>query len=485
MDRFIHTLFVLLLAAGLLFSAAGTLEFRAVHLALLYVLFSVCAFIQYDYYRTEGLSTLLSVQILLTFLLSFALTWQMVIGFGSRFSLAGLLVLVLAFLLLRDDAVTYLKTAAPYVAGFAVLTAVFFFAHVVDVPIGSGRATFPILAGLMLGMNLFVVPRYASETIFFRTTALLAATVAGLGVWSLAAGEYTFWFLEVGTWRGTVSPPLIDRELPIVQSIFTNPNTLGVVLFAGTVSALVEVHRAVERRTPIGAGIFGLALMINVLGLYFSNSRASMAAAAFSAGLYAGYVALGRRAVPALAFALLGAFVTLLAAMYVGLLDIDSANRFALWSASVEAIRDGPLLFGAGIVDTGEAIAPYAPEGARGASTHNSYLSIVIRAGLVGGIAYALLVVGSVVHGLARADRVNIALVTLAAGFAVHQLFEAYTLFHFNPGAILGALTVGYLLADLASPPDRVHGLPSAAPAVERHGRETRTDDRPLERPPT
>lgn len=485
MDRFIHALFVLLVAAALLVSAAGTLEFRAVHLALLYVLFSVCAFIQYDYYRTEGLSTLLSIQILLTFLLSFALTWQMIIGFGSRVSLAGLLALVLAFLLLRDDAVTYLKTAAPYAAGFAVLAAVFFFAHVVDVPIGSGRAAFPVYAALILGMNLFVVPRYASETAFFRTTAIVAAIVATLGVWVLLVGEYTVWALEVTTWTGSVSPPLTDRELPIIRSIFRNPNTLGVVLFPGTVAALVEVHRAAERRRPIVAGVFGLAFAINALGMYLSNSRASMAAAAFSIALYAGYVALGRGVVPALAFALLGALAAVLAGMYVGLLDIDPADRFALWSAGVEAIRDGPLVFGAGIVDTGEAIAPYLPEGARGASPHNSYLSIVIRAGLVGGVAYILLVVGSVVHGLARADRVNVALLALAAGFAIHQLFEAYTLFHFNPGAVLGALTVGYLIADLASPPDRVHGLPSAAPAVERRRRNARTDDRPLERPPT
>ncbi|KYH25133.1 hypothetical protein HAPAU_27160 [Halalkalicoccus paucihalophilus] len=34
--------------------------------------------------------------------------------------------------------------------------------------------------------------------------------------------------------------------------------------------------------------------------------------------------------------------------------------------------------------------------------------------------------------------------------FAVHQLFEGYTLFQFGPGSVLGALAVGYTISSLA-----------------------------------
>lgn len=37
----------------------------------------------------------------------------------------------------------------------------------------------------------------------------------------------------------------------------------------------------------------------------------------------------------------------------------------------------------------------------------------------------------------------------LATGFAVHQLFEGYTLYQLGPGSLIGALAVGYVIASL------------------------------------
>ncbi len=44
-------------------------------------------------------------------------------------------------------------------------------------------------------------------------------------------------------------------------------------------------------------------------------------------------------------------------------------------------------------------------------------------------------------------------MLALAVGFAVHQLFEGYTLYQFGPGSVLGALAVGYTIASFAGRP--------------------------------
>ncbi|WP_066383431.1 hypothetical protein [Halalkalicoccus paucihalophilus] len=73
--------------------------------------------------------------------------------------------------------------------------------------------------------------------------------------------------------------------------------------------------------------------------------------------------------------------------LYYSVLPIDPANRFVLWRAGFEAVYRDSGLLGQGIVGTREAIAPYLPDGAGGYTSHNSYFSISIRTGLVGGLA--------------------------------------------------------------------------------------------------
>lgn len=44
-------------------------------------------------------------------------------------------------------------------------------------------------------------------------------------------------------------------------------------------------------------------------------------------------------------------------------------------------------------------------------------------------------------------------MLAIASGFAVHQLFETYTLYQFGPGSVLGALAVGYMVTSLTERP--------------------------------
>ena len=472
MDRLVRALFVIFLVVAIANGVNGLESLEAIHVVLL-ALFSAIVYVnQCDYQTKEGLSTLFLIQlaVLLIFVVVFIQHYAGGFGVHRTGELLILSVLFVAILTLHRDASQTVPATALYLVGYTVLLGIFFRHSLAHVP-GSPSATFAVSAGILLGLFLFVVPRFASPSTFRWTIAWVSAIVVLLGLVVFLVGEYTLFGVDVGT-EGTTSLPIVDRDVSILRSVYTASSTFGAVAFVGTTAALVEAHRTARSDRwllAIGSTLLGC---INAVGLYFSNSRASMLAAGVAVALYAVTVLGGRRVLPfATVLAGIGVVSTLYG-MYVGFLPIDDANRFALWRASLGAIVDEPSMFGAGIVNTADVIAPYYENDVTG--PHNSYLSIAIRAGLVGAAAYLLLVVGSVLHGLVRVKTVDVGALVIAIGYTVHQLFEGYSLYQVGPDAVLGALVFGYLIGSLAGyagPPSRETPLSrSVKRRVERLG---------------
>lgn len=455
------TLTDLLFAGAFLLVVLATVVERiaAVHLVLAYLFLAVIAFNQYDYHENDGISPLFSVQVALTFALGTVLIVLVIGGSGLRWlELVAVFGLVLVFVLARDDLGRVLPATRPYLVGFAVLFAIFL-SHAHEFPAGSGLGLFPVFAGVVLAFNLFVLPQYVSADTVYWAVGAVATGVVLLSLPALLIGDYTIWALEIRTWNGSVALPLLDRELPILRSIFANPNTFGLLLFPGTVAASIATHRTFTRSYPILAVLPASALPILAGGLYLSSSRASMLATAIAIGVYS-LAAIDRKLLPGALLSVGVAVPVVLVLIHLSVLPIDPANRFTLWRAGIEATYYDSGLLGQGIVGTRNAIDPYLDIGG---SVHNSYLSVFIRAGVVGGLAYGLVVLGPLLHGALRYDRVDPGMLSLATGFAVHQLFEAYTLYQFGPGSILGALAVGYVIASLGD-----DGDPTPAPAETR-----------------
>ncbi|WP_252699792.1 O-antigen ligase family protein [Natronosalvus vescus] len=366
-------------------------------------------------------------------------------GFGSNrpLWLVVAFLVIVSFLLLVTDARRYTRGQWTAVGCFAILAAVYF-AHTLSYAPSSAQSRWPVWSLVVMAGSLVVIPRLIPERVFLWVLSRLAAVVVLLGLATYVVGDYTLWMLEVRQWSGSPSVPGIETDATILRSIFGNPNSLGVLAFTGFVAAAVECHRSVVARRPLGATVTAALAVICGLGLFLSNARASMLAAAVAIVIYAGNVVGGRRAVPVVVVATVLTIVGFLLGMYVGVIGISDSNRFDLWAGSLAAIRDGPLLFGYGS-PPGFIIEPYLGSGLS-ASPHNSYLSVFVRVGLVGGLAYLCLVVGAVVAGTLRYREVDVAMLALAVGWAVHQLFESYTLFWWSPGAVLGTLAIGYLL---------------------------------------
>ncbi|ELY55655.1 O-antigen polymerase [Natronococcus jeotgali DSM 18795] len=373
------------------------------------------------------------------------------LGPSRLLALAVVFVLFVSFFLVVADARRYTLTQWLAVGCFLVLTALYF-VHTLEYVPSSSQSRWPVWAALIMGTNLFVVPRLVPERVFLQFLSWGAALSVLLGLLTYITGEYSFWFVEVRQWSS--APPLPGVETAL-RSVFPNPNSFGLLSFAGFVAAGVTFHRSVVARRPFVASLAAAISGLCGLGVVLSNARASMLAAAVVVVIYAGYV-LGGRLVGSvgLGMTFCGVGVALVA-MAVGLLEISASSRFELWAASLHAIWDGPLLFGHGSGPPSVVLDPYlAGEGAP--SPHNSYLSVVLQTGLVGGLAYLGLAGGSIVVALIKYNEATVAMLAFVSGWAVHQLFESYTMFHWSLGSVLVSLCVGYLLFPAESPSTRV-----------------------------
>lgn len=364
----------------------------------------------------------------------------------------------------------YLRTNAGYVLAAGGVLGLYLF-HAGMLSPASGRAAFAVYTGVLFVMCLLFVPQYVPRNVFLWTIAGLSGVLVLIGLPVYVIGAYSFGPVPIRTWDAMVGLAGISTDIPVLRSAFPNPNTLGVLAFAGTVAALVLTVDGWQawRRTPkptlldpfpepshnlrvlLVATVAGSVLVLNAVGLLLSMSRAGMLAAVAAGTVYFAWIYDGPRGLALGVATGLGGTVLLLWGIYAGLLPLSPSSRFQLWEGTLAAIGESPAAFGHGIVATGEFVAPYVAGSAAGHAPHNAYLSTVIKVGLVGGMAYLVLTVGNVLDaavGMATGVRpVSPAALALSTGFVVHQVFESYSLYHHGLSAVLATLAFGSLLA--------------------------------------
>lgn len=478
-QRWIVTgLFAAVLVMTVLQEAADD-AFHVWSLCLLYVGFAVSAVATVD--RDADLRGL--AIILLQGLFGLALAWIVIrqkeggIPASGRGLHVGLVFAAIAgFTLLATRTRAYLRANAVYLLGFLLVLGGYLY-HVPGLAAGSGLAAFPVFSGVVFALGLLVAPRYVSRDDFLWLVAGLTGVLVVLGLAVYAVGAYGLGPMTVRLWDSPVVLVAVPTGVPAMRSVFANPNTLGLLSFAGAVGALVllvdaltaDPGHSLGSRSPgasparrvLRTAVAGVLLALGVTGVVLSGSRASVLAMTASAVVYLGAVFLGTTGRRTAFGLVMAGIVAGLWAIAAGHVPIDTNYRLSLWRGSVEAVARSPSVLGYGMVSGADVIEPYLSEGTPGYSPHNSYLSTLIHVGLVGGVGYLLLTVGNVVDGAVGypPDRqVDHGVLGLATGFAVHQLFESYSLFGFEVGSVLGTLAAGYLLAsrvefDLPAPP--------------------------------
>lgn len=479
--RYLFASFFVLILASMIVNGSTDLESITIyHIIALNLLLGGGGFIVYGYhvYGLDGRFSILMFTYLLCMLVLIGVALQQMgpgfpaPGRGAKLGLIALLFLFFVCVCPRQS--TYIKRTWPYLLGFTVLLSIYLY-HAVPVAPDSGSAGFPISAGFMMGLYVFIIPRYVSRNAFLWTISLLTSVFVLIGIPAYFVGNYVFFGMNVQLGNSTFTPLFGGGQLNVLQSIFVNPNFLGAVGFAGTVAAAMLAveqfpmrgsggSRNRDRENPriradgssatvlsfpymfsLGLSFFaGVLFVINALGTYLSNSRASFLAIGVSLVLYFSYIVLGRRRLPYAVIGLSVAVFLFLALLPV--IGISVTGRFALWSGTIEAFLSEPTLLGQGIVSTSEVIAPYVEGPASGHSPHNSYLPLFIRIGLLGGGVYLLTFLGGLFAGAFRYERVDVPALVLTFGFAVHQVFEVYSLFQNGIMAVIASLAFGYLI---------------------------------------
>lgn len=416
-------------------------------------------------------------------LFTFALCTVVLIGVlfqqsGSGFTQPGraakltlVLLLLLFFLGLSIYQRQYLHRAGPFLIAFCVLFFVYLY-HTFELSPTTGTSGFVLFAGFLMGLNLFVFPRYVSRDSFLWVMGLISAFVVLIGLQAYSAGQSTFMGMAVQLHGSTFTPLFIGGKINTLMSIFENPNMLGVVTFVGVIASGALVHRYLSgsitsseeeddknhRGSEVGAErtafsyVFAfvalLICIINAIGLYLAHSRAAFLAVGVSGALYGAYLIAGRQSIPYTTAGLVGLVGLFIILMPV--LGINPSGRFSLWSASITYLSENLSLLGAGITKPhpGELIKPFVEKGFKGQAPHNSYLAVMIKTGLVGAIAYISIIGGAILSGVIRYKEVNVAALAIALGFTVHLWFETYPLFHNQTSSVFAALMFGYLIVN-------------------------------------
>lgn len=360
---------------------------------------------------------------------------------GIRFGWNRSYELLFVFLLLFTVATVYpdLKRFDPaqwvFIAMVAIVVGLFFY-HTLAAPPELVGARWPIWAGIITTFGLLVIPRYIPERVFLWTLAILASLAAIAGLLTVSWGEYSVLIFEVTSHESAIK--MIEYEgIHATPSVFNNLNVFGLVTFAGLIAATILLHRRIQTQQHLLAGIAALLTFTIGLGLLSSLSEASWIAAGLAMGIYLPYAAFGRRAIPVAVVGATVLFITALLAAYYGWIPVSDGGRFGRWIPSANAFLDNPSLFGHGHVSTQEFT---------GELPHNSYISIFIRLGIVGGIAYLLLLLGGITYGTIKFHTVNVGMLAMTFGWAVHHQFEEYTMLQWTIPAVLSTLALGYLL---------------------------------------
>lgn len=284
---------------------------------------------------------------------------------------------------------------------------------------------------------LFVVPRTVSLQRFLSTVFYVVALICIVGLPTVVIGRYEVFGRVISAYLTMYETPIWGIKIYPLESLFDNPNPLGVVSAMGFAAGLGVVDR---RRD-----VLHVALLAAVgLSLYLTLSRGAYVAAFVAVAVYGTYRRFGRRGVFVLMTAggiLASYFFAALFGLVPDIVGVQTQfkyGRLTFWSRAFAALRDAPL-FGIGFQRLADEIGVY--------NTHSGYVYVLLTRGFVGGIvhfAFLSLVVQQRLNSLR--DERTAALLAMLVVVLTLMVFDSLILFGFSSHTVWSALIVGYSL---------------------------------------
>lgn len=212
MDRSTHGLFAAFLLAVVLREVGVESDWLVpLYLIVVYLLLVVVASALYGLrVGDQRAVALFGLQTLLAVLIAAAVFRHARIEVFELPGLFGIPLAVIALAIVHTSDRDALLASAPYLLGYALVTGVFLY-HVLAVSPTSGSALFPVFAAVVLGLSLFVVPRYIEESVFQLSLVVIATFFAVVGLATAVVGEYSIGGFEVSIWNMRSLPSSISR----------------------------------------------------------------------------------------------------------------------------------------------------------------------------------------------------------------------------------------------------------------------------------
>lgn len=286
---------------------------------------------------------------------------------------------------------------------------------------------------------LFLIPSAISKRLMLRVISCIAGGVALLGIPSAFIGD-SYPFVSV-----QLTSTAFGVEFYMIESLLSNPNPLGELLFMGVLSSLVWT-----KKPQIRWGLFSIC----IVGLFFTQSRAAFLGLAAGITVYVvgnmvNQKQFHRFILFSLALGTTGYLMLLRLIPGPAVIEqVHLAGRLDIWYAAIDAVKARPL-FGHGPGDMPTIVGTFA-SGSVGAGVYNSFIRMFVTTGVIGGLCYLYLFLYSITaHAKVIASRESLLIHALLIGFVVNELFSGNSIFGLSTTSVVGALVIGFMLRDV------------------------------------
>lgn len=296
-----------------------------------------------------------------------------------------------------------------------------------------------IIMMVLIVINIFIIPVFINKSTFIYSVIAISVLLAIIAIIFNSLYHLDFITDQYVWWNDSI--PVLPFKTPHLMSITYNPNTLGRILFFGTVFSLFLFYQNNEVLfLPISTFL--------IFSLYLTQNRSSWLATIITIVtflLITKYKRTLREIASLMIILLIGIFFIPIYLRFGLGIPIELSGRISLSWAGIQAIGDNPLL-GYGFGSTGTIIEDYIVDDSYvGDTVHNSFLRVFLLGGVFAGSAYIAFLLFAIFRFKA-VDNLSIIIFSTAIGSLYIQLFEAHLFLGHTIISVLTAITFGYLI---------------------------------------
>jgi O-antigen ligase len=300
-----------------------------------------------------------------------------------------------------------------------------------------------LAAFLVSSFTIFVICKNIDFRIFWAWFGSISAVLVVIGLPTLIIDEYSVSLLTIESWGENT---LLLPGLNTIQSIFANPNSLGIICAFSIVGNVATGRRSVASLVIIA---------INIVGLAASDGQAAQLGVVTGVGI----LILSKRSQTLSVLTTVACLIGILVGtgMVFRLIpgtefvsSISLNGRRELWTASAQAFSEQPII-GYGTANMSEVLEPYITDQRYlGIGPHNSYIRMILIGGILTGVLYALLHVVLLIRNVQVGTDGALASHAVLWSSVVIQFFNGATVFGLSPSSVLFAIALGWSLQEYA-----------------------------------